>query len=122
MNKIIHGYVISVILTKFRIDANLALAKFSILNFGFGKVSDFFQYINPCHKVILSNQSEVFKTMLSDGCGSMIEASTGEIKIKDISADTMESLLYFLYFDHENLKGRLLYTFTVLLVKKLNLH
>ena len=60
----------------------------------------------PCHKVILSNQSEVFKSMLSNGCGSMIEASTGEIKIKDISADAMESLLYFLYFDdHENLKG-----------------
>ena len=62
----------------------------------------------PCHKVILSNQSEVFKSMLSNGCGSMIEASTGEIKIKDISAETMESLLYFLYFDHENLKGTLL--------------
>ena len=59
----------------------------------------------PCHKVILSNQSEVFKNMLCNGCGSMIEASTGEIKIKDISADVMESLLYFLYFDHENLKG-----------------
>ena len=60
----------------------------------------------PCHKVILSNQSEVFKSMLSNGCGSMIEASTGEIKIKDISADVMESLLYFLYFDdHEKLKG-----------------
>ena len=60
----------------------------------------------PCHKVILSIQSEVFKSMLSNGCGSMIEASTGEIKIKDISADVMESLLYFLYFDdHENLKG-----------------
>ena len=59
----------------------------------------------PCHKVILSNQSEVFKSMLSNGCGSMIEASTGEIKIKDISADVMESLLYFLYFDHENLRG-----------------
>ena len=59
----------------------------------------------PCHKVILSNQSEVFKSMLSNGCGSMIEASTGEIKIKDIPADVMESLLYFLYFDHENLKG-----------------
>ena len=56
----------------------------------------------------MSNQSEVFKSMLSDGCGSMIEASTGEIKIKDISTDTMESLLYFLYFDHENLKGKLL--------------
>ena len=65
----------------------------------------------PCHKVILSNQSEVFKSMLSDGCGSMIEASTGEIKIKGIPADTMESLLYFLYFDHENLKGTCTFIF-----------
>ena len=61
----------------------------------------------PCHKVVLSNQSEVFKSMLSNGCGSMIEASTGEIKINDISADVMESLLYFLYFEFENLKEKI---------------
>ena len=49
MNEIIHGYVISVILTKFRINANIQLwQSFSILNFEIGIVSDFLQYINPC--------------------------------------------------------------------------
>ena len=48
MNEIIHGYVISVILTKFRINANIQLwQSFSILNFEIGIVSDFSQYINP---------------------------------------------------------------------------
>ena len=35
MDKIIHGYVISKILAKFRINANLALAKFLHFEFGF---------------------------------------------------------------------------------------
>ena len=48
MNEIIHGYVVSVILTKFRINANIQLwQSFSILNFEIGIVSDFLQYINP---------------------------------------------------------------------------
>ena len=48
MIEIIHGYVISVILTKFRINANIELwQSFTNLNFDFGIVSDFFQYINP---------------------------------------------------------------------------
>ena len=38
MNEIIHGYVISVILTKFRINANIYLwQSFSILNFVLAK-------------------------------------------------------------------------------------
>ena len=57
--------------------------------------------IFPCHKNILCSQSEVFKTMLSNT--NMVEASSGEIKIVDFSAHVMESLLYFLYFDVENL-------------------
>ena len=49
MNEIIHGYVVSVILTKFRINANIQLwQSFSILNFEIGIVSDFLQYINLC--------------------------------------------------------------------------
>ena len=49
MNEIIHGYVVSVILTKFRINANIQLRQsFSILNFEIGIVSDFLQCINPC--------------------------------------------------------------------------
>ena len=50
-----------------------------------GKVFD-------CHKVILS-QNEVFKTMLVDQ--KMLEKSSGEVKITDVPADAMESLLYF---------------------------
>ena len=50
--------------------------------------------IFPCHKVILCTQSEVFKTMLSNNT-NMVEASSGEIKIADISANVIESLLYF---------------------------
>ena len=54
MNEIIHGYVVSVILTKFRINANIQLwQSFSILNFEIGIVSDFLQYINPWMKVEL---------------------------------------------------------------------
>ena len=46
MNEIIHGYVVSVILTKFRINASIQLwQSFSILNFEIGIVSDFLQYI-----------------------------------------------------------------------------
>ena len=48
MNEIIHGYVLSVILTKFRINANIQLwQSFSISNFEIGIVSNFLQYINP---------------------------------------------------------------------------
>ena len=58
MNEIIHGYVVSVILAKFRINANIQLwQSFSTLNFGIGIVSDFCQYINPC----LSNNSLIGK-------------------------------------------------------------
>ena len=57
MNEIIHGYVVSVILTKFRINANIQLwQSFFILNFEIGIVSDFLQYINPC--LFLSNAIE----------------------------------------------------------------
>ena len=53
MNEIIHGYVVSVILTKFRINANIQLwQSFSILNFEIGIVSDFLQYINPCSNLV----------------------------------------------------------------------
>ena len=54
MNEIIHGYVVSVILTKFRINANIQLwQSFSILNFEIGIVSDFLQYINPWLTVLI---------------------------------------------------------------------
>ena len=48
------------------------------------------------HKAILS-QNEVFKGMLVDN--KMLEKSSGEVKITDVSAAAMESLLYFFYHD-----------------------
>ena len=57
-----------------------------------------------CHKVILSSQSEVFRSMLTNV--DMVEASSGEIKIVDIAANVMETLLYYLYnFDHGRSPG-----------------
>ena len=53
--------------------------------------------IFDCHKTILCCQSEVFKGMLMNE--KMVEAVTGEIRIKDISAKTMKDLLYFIYHD-----------------------
>ena len=57
--------------------------------------------IFPCHKNILCSQSEVFRGMLTNS--DMVEASSGEIKIADFSADVVETLLYYLYFDQEDL-------------------
>ena len=57
--------------------------------------------IFPCHKNILGSQSKVFKSMLCNT--DMVEASSGEIKIADFSADVVETLLYYLYFDQEDL-------------------
>ena len=48
-----------------------------------------------CHKFVLSNQSEVFRMMLTSN--DTIEATSGEIKIKDISVTTLNNLLVFLY-------------------------
>ena len=52
-----------------------------------------------CHKVVLSCQSEVFKTMIKNK--TLTEKKTGTMKIEenDISSDIMEQLLYFLYHD-----------------------
>ena len=52
-----------------------------------------------CHKVVLSSQSEVFKTMFKNK--SLIEKqSEGVMKIdeKDVNSDTMEQFLHYLYF------------------------
>ena len=55
-----------------------------------------------CHKVVLSCQSEVFKTMIKNK--DLTETKTGIMKIeeRDISYDNMEKLLYYLY--HEKIK------------------
>ena len=53
-----------------------------------------------CHKLVLSFQSEVFKTMIRNK--SLVEKDSGIMKIEenDIGSDTMEQFLYYLY--HEN--------------------
>ena len=48
-----------------------------------------------CHKCVLCCQSDVFEAMFLNI--ETIEAKSGEVEINDIQADTMETLLYFLY-------------------------
>ena len=48
-----------------------------------------------CHKCVLCCQSDVFEAMFLNI--ETIEAISGEVEINDIQADTMETLLYFLY-------------------------
>jgi len=52
-----------------------------------------------CHKIVLSCQSEVFKTMIKNK--SLIEKELGVMEIveTDISSDNMEQLLYYLYHE-----------------------
>ena len=53
--------------------------------------------ILECHKNVLCCRSDVFAVMFYND--EMIEAQSREVKINDIQADTMETLLYFLYHD-----------------------
>ena len=48
-----------------------------------------------CHKCVVCCQSDVFEAMFLNM--ETIEAKSGEVEINDIQADTMETLLYFLY-------------------------
>ena len=49
----LHCYWGPTLIRNFRVLTNIQLwQSFSILNFSFGKVSDFFQYINPCLKAL----------------------------------------------------------------------
>ena len=67
--------------------------------------------IIDCHKSVLCCQSDIFEAMLLNE--ETIEAKSGEVKIDDIEADTMEMLLYFLYHeqveDLKNINVKLLY-------------
>ena len=51
-----------------------------------------------CHKLILSGQSKVFKTMLSNN--DMVEATSGEIKIVDTPARVMSRVLFYIYHEY----------------------
>ena len=61
--------------------------------------------IFKCHKIVLSCQSEVFKTMIKNK--SLTEKKTGimEIEENEISSDVMGQLLYFLYHDKVKNEG-----------------
>ena len=48
-----------------------------------------------CHKNVLGSQSDVFETMFLNL--DMTEATSGEIKIEDFKAETMETFIYYLY-------------------------
>ena len=48
-----------------------------------------------CHKIVLASQSDVFKTMFLNM--DMSEAKSGEVKIDDFTAETIETLVYYLY-------------------------
>ena len=60
-----------------------------------------------CHKLILSGQSKVFKTMLFNN--DMVEATSGEINIVDTSANVMLRVLFYIY--HEYLDPTMFYIF-----------
>ena len=51
-----------------------------------------------CHKLVLSCRSDVFKTMFKNE-SDMAEANSGEVEIKDVDEETMETFLYFIYND-----------------------
>ena len=51
-----------------------------------------------CHKLILSGQSKVFKTMLINK--DMVEATSGEIKIVDTPAHAMLRVLFYIYHEY----------------------
>ena len=53
-----------------------------------------------CHKSVLACQSDVFGTMFLNE-----EMAIGQIEINDISAETMETFLYYLY--HQEVKEKL---------------
>merc|ERR1719187_623149 len=51
-----------------------------------------------CHKSVLSCQSDVFKAMFKSGT-KMVESETGQVKIEDVKAETLETMIYFIYHD-----------------------
>ena len=51
-----------------------------------------------CHKIVLSCQSDVFKAMFKSGT-KMVESESGEVKIKDVKVETLETMIYFIYHD-----------------------
>lgn len=73
---------------------------FDSVNGYWDELSDFTLQVDSssfkCHKAILSSKSEVFQNMFSS---NMKEARTDEMKIDDMSSETVSSLLIFMYTD-----------------------
>lgn len=55
------------------------------------------------HKLVLSCQSNVFEAMFNNET-KMIESESGMVKIDDTKADTLETMLYFMY--HNNIEDK----------------
>ena len=70
-----------------------------------------------CHRSVLSCQSDVFRTMFLNM--DMKEAKSGEIKINDITAETMETFLYYLY--HEEVEEKVVDTNLLFAADKYNI-
>ena len=70
-----------------------------------------------CHKSVLSCQSDVFRTMFLNM--DMKEAKSGEIEINDITAETMETFLYYLY--HEDVEEKVVDTNLLFAADKYNI-
>ena len=66
-----------------------------------------------CHKNVLSCQSEVFKTMIKNKSLTENPPVIMKIEEKDISSDTMEKLLYYLY--HGKIKDTKMINLTLLI-------
>ena len=70
-----------------------------------------------CHRSVLSCQSDVFRTMFLNM--DMKEAKSGEIEINDITAETMETFLYYLY--HQEVKEKSINTNLLFAADKYNI-
>ena len=53
--------------------------------------------IYECHRCVLGSQSNVFQAMFLNM--DMKEGASGEVKINDVNAETMDMLLYYLYHE-----------------------
>merc|ERR1711874_307091 len=51
-----------------------------------------------CLKSVLISRSDVFEAMFKSGT-KMTESESGEVKIYDVKADTLETMIYFIYHD-----------------------
>ena len=71
-----------------------------------------------CHKVVLASQSDVFSTMLLNM--EMTEAKLGEVKIDDFKAETIETLIHYLY-NQEVKDAKLINTDLLLFAEKYNI-